>query len=171
MNLEPLFSKKEIADKVEEMALEINHFYGSKELIVIGILKGAFVFYADLLKNLKQDIVCDFCSVSFYKGKKKSNNLARLDLDIRTLIKDKDVLLVDCISDTGQSFGFVKKILEQREPRSLKTASLVVKPQALKDTSIDFKGFEVPQGCFVVGYGIDYRNENRQLDHFVKVVE
>ena len=171
MNLEHLFSKKEIEEQVQNIALQINKFYGSKELIAIGILKGAFVFYSDLLKNLNQDISCDFCSVSFYKGQKKNQNLGNLDLDIRMSIKDKDVLLVDCISDTGCSFDFVKKILEQRSPRSIKMASLILKPKALENLSIDFKGFEVSQDCFVVGYGIDYKGENRHLDYFAKIID
>ena len=170
MNLETLFSKKQIEEQIKTIAQEVNEFYGSKELIAIGILKGAFVFYSDLLKKLNQNIICDFCSVSFYKGHKKASNVAHLNLDIRTSIKDKDVLLVDCISDTGCSFNFMKKILEQRTPRSIKTACLLVKPQALQNTSIDFKGFEIEQDCFVVGYGVDYKDQNRQLDYLAKLI-
>ena len=170
MSITPLFSKKQIEEQVKQMALQVNEFYGSKELVAIAILKGAFVFYSDLLKKLNQDIICDFCSISFYKGGKKADTLANLTLDIQTSIKDKNVLLIDCISDAGCSFNFVKKFLEQRSPRSIKTACLVVKPLALKNTSIDFKGFEVEQDCFVVGYGIDYKDQHRQLDHFAKLI-
>ena len=168
MNTEPLFSKVEIEEQVKKMALEINKFYGSKEIVAIAILKGAFIFYSDLLKKLEQEIICDFCSVSFYKGDKQASD-SNLELDIRTSIKDKDVLLVDCISDTGCSFNFMKGILEQRSPRSIKTACLLAKPYALKNTSIDFKGFEVEQDCFVVGYGVDYKDQNRSLDHFAQL--
>lgn len=170
MNLKPLFSKKQIEEQIEKIALQVNKLYGKKELTAVAILKGAFVFYSDLLKKLDQDIICDFCSISFYKGGKKADTLANLDLDIRTSIKNKDILLVDCISDTGCSFNFIRKILEQRSPRSIKTACLLVKPLALKNTSIDFKGFEVEQDCFVVGYGVDYKDQNRNLDHFAQMI-
>lgn len=170
MKLETLFSKKQIEEQVQKIAQQINQCYGSKELIAVGILKGAFVFYSDLLKKLEQDIICDFCAVSFYKGNKKATALANLNLDVRASIKDKDVLLVDCISDTGCSFNFIKNILEQRSPKSIKTACLLIKPLALKNSFIDFKGFEVQQDCFVVGYGIDYKDQNRSLDHFAKLL-
>ena len=172
MNLEALFLRHQIREQVDQVARQINDFYGAnKDLVAICILKGAFIFYSDLLKQLDQNIICDFCSISFYKGGKKASNLASLTLDIRTSIKDKDVLLVDCISDEGYSFNFMKQILEHRNSRSIKTACLVVKPSALKNTQIDFKGFEVDQDCFVVGYGIDYKDQNRQLDYFAKLVE
>ena len=172
MNLEVLFLRRQIQEQVNQIARKINDFYGAdKDLVAVGILKGAFIFYSDLLKQLDQNIICDFCSISFYKGRKKASSLANLSLDIRTSIKDKDVLLVDCISDKGCSFNFMRQILEHRNPRSIKTACLVVKPSALKNTQIDFTGFEVDQDCFVVGYGIDYKDQNRQLDYFAKLVE
>ncbi|MCY4321320.1 MAG: hypoxanthine phosphoribosyltransferase [Bdellovibrionaceae bacterium] len=166
MKLSPLFSTEEIQKEVKKMAQQINKFYGNKEIVIIGVLKGAFIFYTDLIKQLEQNIICDFCSVSFYGNFKKASASAFLSLDIRTPIKEKDVLLVDCIADHGHSLNFIKKILEQRKPKSIKTACLVVKPQALKNIQIDFQGFQVEQESFIVGYGIDYKNQGRNLNYF-----
>ena len=169
MKLSPLFSTEEIQKEVHKIAKQINQTYGSGEITAIGILKGAFIFYTDLLKQLEQNIICDFCSVSFYGQSKKASSSAFLSLDIKTPIKGKQVLLIDCIADYGYSLNFIKKILEQREPQSIKTACLIVKPQALKNTSIDFKGFQAEQESFIVGYGIDYKNQGRNLNYLAQL--
>ena len=171
MKLSPLFSSKEIQQEINKIAGQINQSYGNSELVAIGILKGAFIFYTELLKHLKQSIICDFCSLSFYGESKKANPSAFLSLDIKTPIKEKQVLLIDCIADYGHSLNFIKKILEQREPKSIKTACLLVKPQALKNTNIDFKGFQIEQESFVVGYGIDYKNKGRNLNYLAQLEE
>ena len=169
MNLEPLFSKEQIQQRVFEIGQEINQTYGSSEIVAIGILKGAFIFYSDLLKHLEQSIICDFCSLSFYGSTKKASSSAILSLDVKTPLKAKQVLLIDCIADYGHSLSFIKNLLEQREPHSIKTACLIVKPYAIQNTQIDFKGFEVGQDNFVVGYGIDYNNQARNLDYLAKL--
>ena len=169
MKLSPLFSEKEIQKEVSKIAGEINQAYGGSEIIAIGILKGAFIFYTDLLKQLEQNIICDFCALSFYGRSKKASPSAFLSLDIRTPIKDKQVLLIDCIADYGYSLNFIKKILEQREPQSIKTACLVIKDQAIKNTTIDFQGFQVEQESFVVGYGIDYQGQGRNFNYFAQL--
>ena len=164
-----LFSEKQIQQKTQELAHQINKAYGKSEVLAIGILTGAFVFYTELLKVLKQDLSCDFCSVSFYGLNKRASSEAVLSLDIRTPIKGKKVLLIDCIADCGHSIAFIKSHLKQREPHSIKTAVLIAKPKALKKTQIDFKGFEIKQDIFVVGYGIDYNNKGRNLKYFAQV--
>ena len=165
MKLSPLFSAKQIQQEVNKIALQINQTYGNSELVAIGILKGAFIFYTELLKQLEQNIICDFCSLSFYGQSKKAGSSSFLSLDVKSPIKDRQVLLIDCIADYGYSLNFIKKILEQREPQSIKTACLIVKPQALKNTQIDFKGFQVEQESFIIGYGIDYKNKGRTLNY------
>ena len=169
MKLTPLFSKEEVQKQVQEIAKQINQVYGASEIIAIGILKGAFIFYTDLLKQLEQSIICDFCSLSFYGQSKKASDSAVLSLDIKIPIKGKQVLLIDCIADHGHSLNFIKKILSQREPKSIKTACLIVKPQALKNTVIDFKGWQIEQESFIVGYGIDYKNKGRNLSHLAQL--
>ena len=169
MKLSPLFSEEEIQKKVYKIVQQINKVYGNSEVIAIGVLKGAFIFYTDLLKQLEQNIICDFCALSFYGHSKKASSSAFLSLDVRTPIKGKQVLLIDCIADHGHSLSFIKKILEQREPQSIKTACLIVKAQALKNTTIDFQGFQAEQESFVVGYGIDYKNKWRNLNYFAQL--
>ena len=164
-----LFSEKQIQNKVQELAQKINKTYGKNEILALGILNGAFIFYTDLLKFLEQDIICDFCSISFYKGKKKALTESVLSLDIKTPVKGKQILLIDCVADYGSSISFIKKHLEQRNPHSIKTVALITKPMALKHTKIDFKGFEVEQDVFVIGYGVDYNQEGRNLRYFAQV--
>ena len=169
MNLDTLFSRDQIQEKVSDLSRQINQCYGSNELIAIGILKGAFIFYSDLLKQVSANVICDFCSLSFYGNSKKASSSAILTLDVKADLKGKDILLVDCISDYGYSLKFIKGILQSREPRSIKTVCLLVKPRAFKNTKIEFTGFEIPQDSFVVGYGLDYKNEGRNLDYIAKL--
>lgn len=169
MNTSILFSEEQIQQKVHELARQINQTYGKSDILAIGILKGAFVFYTDLLKLLEQNIACDFCSVSFYGAGRKAFSEAILSLDVKTSVKGKKVLLIDCIADYGHSISFIKKHLEQRKPHSIKTAVLITKPASLRNTQIDFRGFEVEQDVFVIGYGIDYNNKGRSLKHFAQL--
>lgn len=164
-----LFSKKEIEEQVKELAGQINNFFVTDDLLAIGILKGAFVFYTNLLRQLKANVICDFCSVSFYGDKIEAGEEPSFNLDVQTAIRGKNILLVDCISDHGYSLNFIRKRLEERKPKSIKTAALIVKPLAIKNTTIDFKGFQVDQDVFVVGYGIDYKNQGRHLNHFAQI--
>ena len=164
-----LFSESEIQAQVREMARHIQNHYGSSELLAIGILKGAFLFYTDLIRHLKARLICDFCAVSFYGDSLKARKEPSLTLDIRTPVKGKDVLLIDCIADRGHSLSFIKRHIEMREPKSLKSAVLVTKPAALEKVKIDFSGFQIEQDVFVVGYGIDYKNEGRHFNHFAQV--
>jgi len=169
MNTSVLFSEKQIEKKVKDMAQQINKTYGHSEILAIGILKGAFLFYTKLLKELEQNISCDFCSASFYGSNRKASAEATLSLDIKTPIQGKNILLIDCIADYGYSLNFIKKHLELRKPKSIKTAVLIVKPEALKNSQIDFKGFEIEQDIFVIGYGIDYNNKGRDLKYFAQL--
>lgn len=169
MNTSILFSEEQIQSKIHKIADQVNKTYGNSKILAIGILKGAFIFYTELLRSLDQEISCDFCSVSFYGSSTKASSEANLSLDVTTPIKGKKILLIDCIADYGHSINFVKERLEQRKPESIKTVALIVKPAAVKNCSIDFKGFEVEQDVFVIGYGIDYNNKGRHLKYFAQV--
>lgn len=169
MNTSVLFTEKQIQTQVKNLAQQINDSYGTSEVLAVGILRGAFVFYADLLKQLKMNLSCDFCSVSFYGAGSKASLEATLDMDIKSSVKGKQILLIDCVADQGHSLNFIKKHLEQRQPQSIKTAVLLVKPVALKNSQIDFKGFEIKQDIFVIGYGIDYNNNGRSLRYFAQL--
>ena len=164
-----LFSEDQIQKKIQEMAQEINQAYGKDKLLAIGILKGAFVFYTELLTHLEQDLTCDFCAVSFYGPATKAASEASLSLDVKSSIEGENILLIDCIADRGRSIDFLKKHLSQRKPASIKTAVLITKPYATKNSQIDFKGFTVDQDVFVVGYGIDYKDQGRNLNYFAQI--
>ena len=166
-----LFSEDDIQKKVRILADEINKFYGSKDILAIGILKGAFVFYSDLLQYLSKNVICDFISISYYGHSNKASTEATINLDVTQKIKDKNILLVDCIIDHGYTIEAAKKHIQQRNPASIHTAALITKPAAHKNTQIDFSGFQVEQDVFVIGYGIDYQNQGRNLPYFSQVVE
>lgn len=161
-----LFSEKQIQNKIQQLAKQVNDFYGKDELLAIGILTGAFRFYTDLLKQLEQDIRCDFCSVSFYGSSQTASAEASLSYDVKSPVKGKRILLIDCIADHGHSIHFVKQHLKNRQAKQVKTIALITKPKALQKTTIDFKGFSVKQDVFVMGYGIDYNSEGRELNYF-----
>jgi len=166
-----LFSEKHIQEKVKTLADQINTYYGSKNILVIGILKGAFVFYSDLLKYLNSNLICDFISISYYGGSKRASSEATINLDVSQKIKNQNVLLIDCIVDYGHTIEAAKKHIQQRQPESIKTVALITKPAAHTVTTIDFSGFQVEQDVFVIGYGIDYKNYGRHLPYFAQLIE
>ena len=164
-----LFTKEQIQEKIKAIADDINKKYKGQEVLAVGILTGAFVFYSELLKNLTCDVVCDFCAISFYGQSMRPKEETCFSLDIAHSIKGKHVLLIDCIADHGHSLNFVQSHIKQRNPKSLHTAILVAKPQAMKVAHIDSLGFKIKQDIFLVGFGIDYKQQGRQLPHFAEV--
>ena len=169
MNTFPVFSKEQIEKKLVEIAQKINEHYGKEEVLAIGILKGAFVFYSDLLKHLTCPVICDFCCVSFYGNSAEAKSEAYLSLDISHTVKDRHVLIVDCIADCGNSLKYVRDHLARRQPKSLASAVLVSKPRASKSLDIEFSGFQVDQEAFIIGYGTDYKEQGRNLDYLAQV--
>lgn len=161
-----LISAKSIAAKVEELAREISHHYiNSEKLIVVGLLRGSFIFIADLVRELKLPVEVDFLEVSSYGNKMVSSRQVRILKDLRGEIKDQDVLLVEDIVDTGHTIHGVLNLLSSRQPRSLEVCALLDKP-CRRECEVDLKwiGFEIPDE-FVVGYGIDYAQRNRNLPY------
>ena len=169
MKLSPLFSEKQIQIKVKELAEKINHKYGTEEILAVGILKGAFIFFSDLVKLLTADTICDFCAVSFYGDSLWAGKEARFSLGLSQPVKDQHVLLIDCIADQGHSLKYTRDYILKQKPRSLTSVVLVSKPSARKLVSIDFSGFEVEQDMFLVGYGIDYKDEGRNLPYLAQL--
>ena len=166
-----LFSEEEIQKKVQELSDQIMQFYGSQEILAIGILKGAFVFYSDLLKYLGSNVVCDFMSISYYGDSKTASKEASIHLDVTQKIENKKILLIDCIIDQGRTIQTAKKHIEQRNPESIHIVGLVTKPAAHKNIQVDFSGFKIEQDAFVIGYGIDYKNQGRNLPYFAQVLD
>jgi len=157
-----LFTKEQIATRVKALAREINRDYKGKNLFIVGILKGSFMFLADLLRELKVPAELDFMSLTSYEGE-KSMGMVHLNFDIKKDIRDRHVLLVDDIVDTGFSLVFARKHLLSKGPKSLSLAVLLDKAEKRKVlVPIRYVGFTIGDR-FVVGYGLDYNERFREL--------
>jgi hypoxanthine phosphoribosyltransferase len=159
-----LISQEEIENKVSELASEINSKYKGEELVVIGILKGAFIVVSDLAKQLDLDVTFDFMSIKSYYGS-ESTGQVKIIKDLEYDITDKNVLIVEDIYDTGLTLSNLKKLLESRNPKSIEVFSMFVKKEVAQDPiEINYSGFEIgPE--FVVGYGLDYNGKYRELPY------
>ena len=159
-----LISQEEIENKVSELANEINSKYKGEELVVIGILKGAFIVVSDLAKQLNIDVTFDFMSIKSYYGS-ESTGQVKIVKDLEYDITDKNVLIVEDIYDTGLTLSNLKKLLESRNPKSIEVFSMFVKKEVAQDPiEINYSGFEIgPE--FVVGYGLDYNGKYRELPY------
>ncbi|HHN64059.1 MAG TPA: hypoxanthine phosphoribosyltransferase [Nitrospirae bacterium] len=160
----PLFSAEEIQKKVQELAEQINSDYRGAELVAVGILKGAFMFFSDLVKHIKIPLTIDFIVASSYI-KTDTTGEVKIYYDLREDITNKDVLLVEDIIDTGITMNFLRERLLSRAPRSLRICALLDKKERrVVDVPIDYKGFEIPNE-YVVGYGLDYDDQYRNLPY------
>ena len=159
-----LISQEEIENKISEIAEIINSKYKDEELVVIGILKGAFIVVSDLAKQLQIDVTFDFMSIKSYYGSKSSGQI-KIIKDLEYDISNKNILIVEDIYDTGLTLSSLKKLLESRNPKSIEIFSMFVKKGVSKDPiEIDYSGFEIgPE--FVVGYGLDYNGKYRELPY------
>ena len=159
-----LISQEEIENKISEIAEIINSKYKDEELVVIGILKGAFIVVSDLAKQLQIDVTFDFMSIKSYYGSESSGQI-KIVKDLEYDISNKNILIVEDIYDTGLTLSNLKKLLESRNPKSIEIFSMFVKKAVSKDPiEIDYSGFEIgPE--FVVGYGLDYNGKYRELPY------
>ena len=168
--IDEMISAKAIAARVEELCKNIqNEFVGTDKLIVVGLLRGSFVFIADLVRELDLPVEVDFLEASSYGDGMESSREVRILKDLRGAIEGRDVLVVEDIVDTGYTLSHVIALLKSRGPARLKSIALLDKPSRREiDVKADWTGFEIPDE-FVVGYGIDYAQRNRNLDHIGKV--
>lgn len=167
MQLKPtiLFNEDEIKDAITRLAVEIRRDYLDKEPLLIGILKGSFIFMADLVRQLDILVEMDFIRLSSYGGGKETSGRVKLVQGLRTAIKGRDVLVVEDIVDTGLTVSFLLDYLRKRKPASLRLCALMDKPsQHQVPVTIDYTGFKVPNK-FVVGYGTDWNEKFRHLPH------
>ncbi len=165
-----LYSREEIRDKVSKLADAISEDYRGREIVLIGVLKGAFIFMADLIRCLKIPCVVDFIRVASYGSGSVSSGQVVIRKDIETDIKGKDVLIVEDIIDTGITLHFLVETLKERKPRSLKVCAFLDKRARRKvKFEADYVGFTMEDG-FVVGYGLDF-NEMSRFHPEVYVVE
>ncbi|WP_431309894.1 hypoxanthine phosphoribosyltransferase [Algicella marina] len=165
-----MISAKSIAARVEELAREIRGtFSATDKLVVVGLLRGSFVFIADLVRELDLPVEVDFLEASSYGNAMQSSREVRILKDLRGEIEGRDVLVVEDIVDTGYTLHHVLNILRTRSPARLEVCALLDKPSRREvDVKATWTGFEIPDE-FVVGYGIDYAQRNRNLPYIGKV--
>lgn len=169
-DVDVLISAKAIAARVEALAREIGAFYrDTDKLVVVGLLRGSFVFIADLVRELHLPVEVDFLEVSSYGNSTESSREVRIMKDLRGEIEGRDVLVVEDIVDTGYTLKHVLEILGTRHPKRMEVCALLDKPSR-REVPVKAKwvGFEIPD-TFVVGYGIDYAQRNRNLPHIGSV--
>jgi len=170
-NLEVLYSEETICARIKELGEQITREYAGKDLVLVSVLKGSCIFLADLMRNIDLNLTIDFMSVSSYKDGTKSTGDVEILKDLSNPIRDKDVLLVEDIVDTGLTLSRLLEILGSRGAASIKLASFLDKPEPRikKELKIDYTGFVVPNK-FVVGYGLDAAGRYRNLP-FIAIVK
>ncbi|HDV5285121.1 TPA: hypoxanthine phosphoribosyltransferase [Vibrio cholerae] len=169
--VEVMISEQEVAQRIRELGQQITeHYQGSSDLVLVGLLRGSFVFMADLARQIHLTHQVDFMTASSYGNSMQSSRDVRILKDLDDDIKGKDVLLVEDIIDTGNTLNKVKEILALREPKSIRICTLLDKPTRREvNVEVNWVGFEIPDE-FVVGVGIDYAQKYRHLPYIGKVV-
>lgn len=162
---EVIFDQETIQSRVEQLGRTISDHYGDKNVLVVGILRGAFVFMADLIRELNLPLTVDFMLVSSYEESRTSSGVVRIIKDTKENIQDRHVLIVEDIIDTGYTYNSLRKTLQTRDPASLKICALLNKEDNRQvDVDVDFYGFDAPNE-FLVGYGLDYREYHRECPY------
>lgn len=160
-----LYSVEQIQGRVAELGAEISRDYAGQEIVVIGVLKGAFVFCADLLRTLAVPAQVDFMAVSSYGSSTESSGVIKILKDLDLNIEGRHVLLVEDIVDSGLTLKYLREYLAHHNPASLRICVLLDKPSRRKtDVPVDYTGFSIPDE-FIVGYGIDYAEQYRHLPY------
>jgi hypoxanthine phosphoribosyltransferase len=164
-----LITEDEIQKRVSELASEIDRDYQNvEEIVLIGILKGAFIFTADLSRKLKHQHSVDFMSISSYGDTTETDGAVRLIMDLRKPITNQHVIVVEDIVDTGHTMNYLNHTLISRQPASLKTCTLFKKSREQLNVPLDYIGFELPD-VWVVGYGLDYADTHRTLPYIAEL--
>ncbi len=160
-----LIDQKTISERVLELGQTITKDYADKELVLIPVLKGSFVFAADLMRAIDLPLAVDFLGLRSYGDDTKSSGVVQITSDLTHSIEDRDVLVVEDIVDTGLTMSYLLENLKTRRPRSVRVASLLHKPsRARVSVSIDYLGFTI-EDVFVVGYGLDHAQRYRNLPY------
>ncbi|HUT99869.1 MAG TPA: hypoxanthine phosphoribosyltransferase [Myxococcota bacterium] len=162
---EVLFSEDRIQARIAELGAAITRDYAGRELVLVGVLKGCFLFMADLCRKIDLPLKCDFLGLSSYGDHTKSTGVIRITSDLKRPIEGENVLVVEDIVDSGLTMRYLLSNLHTRKPRDIKVCSLLDKPSRRQvDVKIDYLGFSVPD-LFVVGYGLDYKGRYRNLPY------
>jgi hypoxanthine phosphoribosyltransferase len=162
---EALITEEEIAHRIEALGKAITNDYENEDLVIICVLKGAFIFCSDLIKKINRPLALEFISLSSYGDSTNSSGNVRLEMDITANIEGKNVLIIEDIVDSGLTIKTLMDMLSVRNPRTIRLASLLFKPVKLKhQVKIDYLGFEI-EDKFVIGYGLDYAGRYRELPY------
>lgn len=158
-----LISREEIRAAIKELAILLNREYQGKELMCICILKGAVLFFTDLIRELDLPLTIDFMAISSYGNSAKTSGEVRMQKDLDQSVMGKDLLVIEDIVDSGLTLAYIMDVLSKRGARSVKLATLLDKPERRKnDLKVDYSCFTIPNE-FVVGYGLDYAEKYRNL--------
>ena len=161
--MEVLFSRERIQERVAELGRQIDRDYAGGRIVLVGVLKGAAIFLADLARSISVDNTFDFVAVSSYGKEQQSSGAVKLIKDLDEPVNGKHVIVVEDILDTGLTLNFIRRLLEQHQPKSLRIAALLDKPsRRVERIEADYVGFTIPNE-FVIGYGMDYAEQYRNL--------
>lgn len=159
-----LINNSKLEKRIVEMAKQIEKDYKGKDIVFIGILKGSVMFMTQLAKNVKNNVELEFMDVSSYEGI-ESTGQVKINKDIRNSIEGKDVIIVEDIIDTGRTLTFLLEYLKQKNPNSIKIATMLSKPsRRIKELDVNYIGFAI-EDKFVIGYGLDYNEKYRNLPY------
>lgn len=162
-DLQVLYSREQIAARVAELGAQITRDLNGEKLVMVGVLKGAAPFLSDLARAVRVDATFDFVAVSSYGKGHRSSGAVKLIKDLDESVEGKNVLIVEDILDTGLTLSYLRKIMLQHKPRSLRIAALLDKPsRRIEKIEADYVGFSIPN-LFVIGYGMDYAERYRNL--------
>lgn len=160
-----LFNEEQIKFRISEIASQINDDYQDKHPVFVGVLKGVFIFMADLLRKIEIDCDVDFLAISNYSNDARNRGMVRLVKDLEISIEGRHVLFIEDVIDTGLTLNFLLRNLQERNPASLRVCTLFNKAsRRLIELPIQYKGFDLPDK-FVVGYGLDYNEKYRNLPY------
>lgn len=169
LDLKTYISEERLQIKIKSIGEDLTKKLQGKKVVAICVLKGSFLFYSDLIRQINTDITCEFFGVSSYHGSTTSSGEVKVTLDLANPIEGQHVLLVEDIVDTGLTMNYLIKSLESRKPASITTVALLEKPEALKvPCKLDYVGFKITNE-FVVGYGLDYQGYYRNLPYIAQV--
>jgi len=159
----PLLKDEQIQKRVRELGEQINADYSGKTPVFIGVLNGAFIFLADLVKQITVDCEIDFFKLSSYGDEKISSGKVKMLKELNCDVNGRDIIIVEDIVDSGLSIKFIEELIAPQNPASMRVASLLVKPNSLRyNVKIDYIGFEIPSK-YVIGYGLDHAQRYRNL--------
>lgn len=170
LKVQKIISEDELRDRIKEMAAQISADYKDESVYLVGILKGAFMFMAELCRHITVTCECSFLGVSSYGNEKTTTGKVKITKDIEEDIEGKNVIIIEDIIDTGVTLNFLKEYMKTRSPKSVRICSLLSKPSCRKvELDIDYVGFEIPNE-FVIGFGLDYEQYLRNLPYVASVL-